>query len=80
MSRAAEDVFEAAMTLSEAERAEVAARLHESLDKRFVDKLEAEWDAEIARRLKAIDEGSAELIPAEEVHRELRQKYSFFKG
>ncbi len=80
MSRAAEEVLEAAMALSDEERAEVAARLQESLGGFATPQIAAEWDAEIAARLKEIDEGSVQMIPAEEVHRELRDKYGFFKG
>ena len=79
MTRAAENVLEAAMALSKDERAEVVARLEASLGF-ATSEIAAEWDAEIAARLKEIDEGSVEMIPAEEVHRELRKKYGFFKG
>ena len=80
MSRNAEEVLEAALALPEAERAEVVARLQESIGGFADAEIAAAWEAEIADRLKAIDDGSVELIPAEEVHRELRQKYGFFKG
>jgi putative addiction module component (TIGR02574 family) len=80
MSRTAEEVLEAAMALSEEERAEVAARLQESLGEFADTEVSEAWDKEVAARLKAIDDGSVELIPAEEVHRELRKKYGFFKG
>jgi putative addiction module component (TIGR02574 family) len=80
MSHAAEQLLEAAMALPDDERAEVVARLQESLGGFANAEIAAEWEAEIADRLKAIDDGSVELIPAEEVHRELRKKYGFFKG
>jgi len=80
MSRAAEEVLEATMALSEEERAEVAARLQESLGGFATPEIAAAWEEEIAARLKQIDEGSVEMIPAEEVHRELRKKYGFFRG
>ena len=80
MSRTAEEVLEAAMALSEEERAELADRIQESLDGFKTPELAAEWNAEIVARLKEIDDGTAELIPSEEVHRELREKYGFFKG
>jgi putative addiction module component (TIGR02574 family) len=80
MSKTAEQVLEDAMALTEDERAELAVRLHASVSDRPDRVLEDIWDQEISDRLKAIDDGSEELIPAEEVHRELRQKYGFFKG
>jgi putative addiction module component (TIGR02574 family) len=80
MSRTAEEVLEAALALPEEERAKVVARLQESIGETDQECEDADWDEEIARRLKAIDDGSAELIPAEDVHRELREKYEFFKG
>ncbi len=80
MSRTAEQVLEAAMALTEAERADLATRLRNSLTDPIDHEIEDVWDQEIADRLKAIDDGSEELIPAEEVHRELRKKYGFFKG
>jgi putative addiction module component (TIGR02574 family) len=80
MSRAAEAVLEAAMALSENDRAEVAARLQQSVGNYASPEVAAAWEAEIADRLRAIDEGSVELIPAEEVHAKLRKKYGFFKG
>jgi len=80
MSRTAEEVLEAALALPEEQRAEIAALLQESIDKPETGEADAACDEDIARRLKAIDDGSVELIPAEDVHRELRQKYGFFKG
>jgi putative addiction module component (TIGR02574 family) len=80
MSRTAEQILEAAMALPETERAEVVARLQESLVGFASPEIAAEWESEIAERLKSIDDGSVELIPAEEVHQKLREKYGFFKG
>jgi putative addiction module component (TIGR02574 family) len=80
MSRTAEQILEAAMALPETERAEVVARLQESLGGFASPEIAAEWESEIAERLKSIDDGSVELIPAEEVHQKLREKYGFFKG
>lgn len=79
MSRTAEEVLEAALALPEEDRAIVLAGLRESV-RDFKDRQEEDWDEEIAQRLKEIDDGEVELIPAEEVHAELRKKYGFFKG
>ena len=68
-------VLEAAMALPEAEREEVAEQLLLSLDGASDAPLSPEWQAEIQRRLKEIDEGTAELIDGEEVMQWLRSKY-----
>ncbi len=79
MSRTAEEILEAALALSKEERAEVVARLEESLGGFETPEIAEAWNREIAARIKEIDDGSVEMIPAEEVHRELRKKYGFFK-
>lgn len=78
MSQSAEDVLEAALALPEIERAEVVARLQESMSGFASPEIAEAWDLEIAARLKAIDDGSVEMIPAEEVYRQLREKYGIF--
>jgi putative addiction module component (TIGR02574 family) len=77
MSRTAEQVLEAALALSDDDRAEVAARLQESVGYGYfaTPELAAEWKAEIARRIKEADEGGEPSIPAEEVFQKLREKY-----
>jgi putative addiction module component (TIGR02574 family) len=75
MSRAAEEVLEAAMALSEEDRAEVAARLEESLGVFATPEIAAAWQAEIAERIRAIDAGEVELLTEEEVNNRLRAKY-----
>lgn len=77
MSRSAEEILEAAMALSAEERAEVAARLQESLGGFESPEIAAAWEEEIARRIKEADEGKVASIPAEEVDRRLREKYGF---
>jgi len=80
MTRAAKKVLEAALALSKEERAEVAARLEETLGGFATPEIAAAWEQEIAERIRAIDAGEVELIPAEEVHRRLQEKYGFFKA
>jgi putative addiction module component (TIGR02574 family) len=77
MSRTAEQVLEAAMALPEAERAEVAARLQDTLGVFSDPEIAAAWKAEIARRIKEADEGGEPSISQEEVDRRLREKYCF---
>jgi putative addiction module component (TIGR02574 family) len=78
MSQSAEQVLEAAMALPVAERAEVAARLQESLAGFATPEIAAAWKAEIAERIRASDAGEIASIPAEDVHARLKAKYGFF--
>ena len=80
MTGAVKKVLEAATALSEEERAEVAARLEQSLGAFATPENAAAWEEEITERIRAIDAGEVELIPAEEVHRRLQEKYGFFKS
>ena len=61
-----------ALRLSEAERAELARSLVESLDGPADPDAESVWDAEIVRRLAEIDAGTAKLIDREEMRRRMR--------
>lgn len=65
-----------ALSLSEAERAELAHNLVASLDGRADPDAETAWDAEILRRLAEIDAGTAKLIDREEFRRRMRARMS----
>jgi putative addiction module component (TIGR02574 family) len=69
-----EKVRSEALRLSEAERAELAHSLVESLDGPADPNAESAWDAEIVRRLAEIDGGTAELIDREEMRRRMRAR------
>lgn len=72
MTAEAERLLEAAMKLPDAERAELAAVLADSVgDGSSDDEREAAWAAEAKRRLEALRSGSSETIPSEDVEREL---------
>ena len=75
MSPSSEAVLAAALALPPQEREEVAERLFRSLDGDGEAALSPEWKAEIQRRLKEIEEGTAELVDGEEVMKWLRSKY-----
>lgn len=63
--------------LSTAEKAELATFLLEALDQEeAAGDVEADWDAELARREKEIVSGVVTGIPADQVFTELREKYS----
>jgi len=63
-----------ALTLSEAERAELAHALVTSLDGIPDPDAQDAWDAEIVRRIREVDAGSANLIDREEFRRRMRSR------
>ena len=65
-----------ALRLSEAERAELAHSLVQSLDGPADPDAQSAWDVEIVRRLAEVDAGSAELIDREEMRRRMRARMS----
>ena len=71
-----EKVRTEALSLSEAERAELAHNLVASLDGRADPDAETAWDAEILRRLAEIDAGTANLIDRKEFRRRMRARMS----
>ncbi|HEX5103837.1 MAG TPA: addiction module protein [Pirellulaceae bacterium] len=78
MTQATQQVLQAAMALSDDERAELIVHLEDTMAGFATPEVAAAWDAEIAKRLMEIDDGTVELSPAEEVHRRLGEKYGFF--
>lgn len=71
MSTEGQQFIEVALTLPESERAEIAARLIRSLEPEGGDDVDAAWSAEIEKRIRSIDDGSAKLIPWDEVRQEI---------
>jgi len=71
-----EKVRTEALSLPEAERAELAHNLVASLDGRADPDAKTAWDAEILRRLAEIDAGTANLIDREEFRRRMRARMS----
>jgi putative addiction module component (TIGR02574 family) len=76
MSETAERLKSRLGTLSVRDRTELAHFLLDSLDKEIDPDAEAEWDRELAERLKEIKSGEAVGEPAAKVFAELREKYS----
>jgi putative addiction module component (TIGR02574 family) len=62
--------------LSEAERADLARFLIQSLDSGSDEDVEAAWDAELERRAGEIKDGRESGEPADKVFSELRAKHS----
>jgi len=72
-----ETLYDEALKLSEPQRAELAAKLLESLDAAEQpaadpDQVKAAWDAEIARRVAAIKRGDVTLLDGDQVLIELQ--------
>jgi putative addiction module component (TIGR02574 family) len=66
------------MSLPQSERAEVANLLWESVEEFANPEIAAAWDEEIAQRIKDMESGKVESIPAEDVFQRLREKYGVF--
>jgi len=73
MSTLVDELSARAKALSAEDRARLAEELLESLQGDPDSDAEAAWDAEIDRRVAEIDSGAVRLIPAEEVHAEVRR-------
>jgi putative addiction module component (TIGR02574 family) len=63
-----------ALTLPDQERAQLARDLIESLDGPPDADAAEEWDAEIERRLGAIDAGTANLVDRVELQRRIKER------
>jgi putative addiction module component (TIGR02574 family) len=73
MSSLVDELSARAKALSAEERARLAEELLESLQGEADADAEAAWDREIERRVAEIESGAVRLIPAEEVHAEVRR-------
>jgi putative addiction module component (TIGR02574 family) len=68
------EIKEKASRLSEAEKAELALSLIESLDGPADPDVEESWRLEIERRVGQIERGEVQLIPGDEVFARLRRR------
>ena len=75
MTENAERVKQEVLQLPEADRAELARFLIESLDESADPDVEGAWDAELRRRVERIEQGKSRLRPAHQVRAEIRDKY-----
>ena len=71
MARNFKDLFREAAQLPEQDRAALAGLLIESLEPAAESGVEEAWAREIERRVAEIEAGTVELIPWEEVRKEL---------
>ena len=74
MANATERLLTEALNLPETERAELAARLIESLEAQADDDVDAAWAAEIERRCSALDSGEAVTSDWSEVRRRIESE------
>ena len=71
MPKGLKEIIRDAAALPESDRATLAGVLIESLDGEPDDGVETAWATEIQRRASEIDRGEVELIPWEQVRKEL---------
>lgn len=71
MSSSAKKIFDDALALPAEDRAALVDALTESLSADH--ELSPEWNAEIARRIDAVERGESRLIPWEEVEKRVRK-------
>jgi len=74
MSKPTQSVFADALRLEPETRAELAAELLASLDGPADQDAEAAWDAEIERRIAAIEAGAIRLEPWVDVKRRIEKE------
>ena len=67
-------VLEQALQLSAGDRSRIASLLIESVDEADDVEMSPAWRAEIERRMDSIRQGTAKLIPHEEVMNGVRRK------
>ena len=70
----AQDIISEALRLPKQARALLAEKLLESLDAGEEFEVSQEWQEEIRRRCRELDEGKAKLIPSDEVFDEVSRK------
>ncbi len=75
MTKLHEDLKATLLRLSKRDRAELAHVLINSLDDTIDEDAETEWDKELDKRVKEIDDGKAFGRPAFEVLDEIGEKY-----
>ena len=74
MSPSFDQVFQAALALPEAERVQLVDSLIASFPTEVDSPLDERWTQEIARRSAEIDAGTADLVPWEQVRKEIADR------
>ena len=73
-SQAFDSTKELALSLSDAERAELASALIASLDGSADPGAAEQWEAEILRRIQQIDDGGATFVTPEELRERIQRR------
>lgn len=73
MSQDYAEIEKSARLLTPEERARLAEAMTESVREAMPSEIEAEWEAEIKRRVQAYERGEARLVPAEDVFAKARK-------
>jgi putative addiction module component (TIGR02574 family) len=76
MTQLAEKIQSEALQLADADRAELARVLIQSLDSESDADVEAAWDRELEHRVKRVESGESAGRPVEDVSADLRAKHS----
>ena len=74
MTKSAENLLHEALQLPEGERAEIAAKLIQSLESESEEGVDAAWAAEIERRCAALDSGEAVTSDWADVRRRIESE------
>ena len=74
MERTAQSLLDEAMGLPEAERADLAGALLQSLEPKEESEVETAWRKEVIERIRAYDAGEVEAIPWEVVRSRLQAR------
>jgi putative addiction module component (TIGR02574 family) len=69
--RQPQEILEAALKLDPSERAAIASEILESLEESAYGQLSPAWEDEIQRRLRDVEAGRADLVPADRVFAEV---------
>jgi hypothetical protein len=80
VGRAKEALKKELLDLEPADRAEVAEDALTSLERTAYGELSPAWEDEIQCRGRAVDDGTAELIPGEDVFREIEAELRARRG
>ena len=70
-----EQLMQDALTLPENERARLVQTLLQSLEPSIDEGVDVAWDAEVARRVESVHQGTAQGRPAEDVLRDIRARH-----
>jgi len=68
------EVFNAALALPTATRAELVEELIRSLDRAHQARVDAAWTEEVRRRMAEVAAGKSQLIPGDEAMRMIRER------